>query len=92
MILRIVFVLISLSITTKAMVVESKISKFSVGQAINVPAIRNLFRLLRSPNDMVPNLVVDHISHIDPISLMDTGIKYVVFDKDNTLRFFDFLL
>ena len=37
------------------------------------------------PSNIIPNMKVENICEIDFISLKKLGIKFVVFDKDNTI-------
>jgi phosphatidylglycerophosphatase GEP4 len=41
--------------------------------------------LLKDPSLMNPNLIIKDVKSIDYKKLREIGIKYVVFDKDNTL-------
>lgn len=56
-------------------------------QSFNSPAITVfLTRVLRNPTLLVPDLVVKNVSSINWNELHDDhGIRYVVFDKDNTI-------
>ncbi|KAJ3417357.1 hypothetical protein HDV05_004822 [Chytridiales sp. JEL 0842] len=55
------------------------------GQNKNVPGILATFHLLVNPSLAVPHLTVPDIRHIPFKRLRETGLKAIVFDKDNTL-------
>jgi len=59
--------------------------KFWLKQAFNVPALRQLGLALRNPHLLVPTYNVRSISDLDPAALKSSGVRYIVFDKDNTL-------
>ena len=67
-----------------AMVV-SKLSRFSVSQSINLPALKKLGALLRRPSLIIPQIKVKKLRDLDIVSLKAKGVKYLMFDKDNTL-------
>lgn len=63
----------------------ANLSRFSVRQSINLPALKKLGSLLRRPSLIIPNIRVKNLKDLDLASLKSKGIKYLVFDKDNTL-------
>ncbi len=62
-----------------------KLSRFSAAQSINTPAIRSFFQLFSDPTLVIPNKTIKHVSELQYDKLKADGIKYLVFDKDNTL-------
>lgn len=60
---------------------------YSFKQSINIPALRGLVSLVKHPSLMVPHVHLTKLSDIDIHTLKKSGIKYVVFDKDNTLTY-----
>jgi hypothetical protein len=54
-------------------------------QSLNIAAIRNLLVVMKKPSLMIPNNEFVSINDIDFKKLKNVGIKYVVFDKDNTV-------
>lgn len=54
-------------------------------QSVNVVAIRALWRVLCSPSLCVPQLRVATVSDVNYDALRATGVRAIVFDKDNTL-------
>lgn len=61
------------------------LSRFSLKQSINVPAIKMLGSILRNPSLAVPDIELDNLSNLNLKSLQSSGVKCLVFDKDNTL-------
>jgi phosphatidylglycerophosphatase GEP4 len=61
------------------------VTRQSLGQLVNVPALLYLGKVLRSPSLLVPHLSAARLEGIDVDSLKRRGVKYVVFDKDNTI-------
>ena len=59
---------------------------FSFRQAFNLPGIKGLFRVIRNPSLCVPSIELKSINELNLSSLKNSGIRAVVFDKDNTLR------
>ena len=59
---------------------------FSLRQSINIPAIKALADVLRNPKLCIPDIELSHLRNLDCRFLLDTGIKAIIFDKDNTLR------
>lgn len=60
-------------------------SKFSLKQAVNMPAIKMFSSVLKEPSLCMPHEELTHLSELNLDRLKDKGIKYLVFDKDNTL-------
>mgnify|MGYP006096656233 CR=1 FL=1 len=56
-----------------------------MGQSWNGPAVKKLFTVARRPSLLEPCISVQDLSHINISSLVDRGIKGVIFDKDNTI-------
>ena len=63
----------------------ARLSRFSLSQSINVPALKKLGALLRKPSMIIPQIRVNKLKDLDIIGLKRQGVKYLVFDKDNTL-------
>ena len=59
---------------------------FKLKQAINVPGIRIVSTVLTRPSIALPRIEVNSLSELDIKKLKSDGVKYLVFDKDNTLR------
>ena len=57
-----------------------KINKFIMLSYFNL-----LIKCLKSPKLLNPNVIVKDITELNPENLKLIGIKYIVFDKDNTL-------
>ncbi len=62
-----------------------KLNRFSLRQSFNFPAIRNLLTLFKQPSLILPHISLNKLSELDVERLKAKGIKYIVFDKDNTL-------
>jgi hypothetical protein len=63
--------------------------KFSLQQFINVPGLKALGLVFSQPNFLIPNYHVRTLADLDLLSLKQSAkIECVVFDKDNTLRYF----
>ena len=60
---------------------------FKVKQALNVPGIKFISKVISNPSIALPNIEVNHLSELNLLKLKRDGVKYLVFDKDNTLRF-----
>jgi phosphatidylglycerophosphatase GEP4 len=54
-------------------------------QAINVSAILGSMKLVLRPSLGVPSMSIRSLDELDFERLKNNGIKYLVFDKDNTL-------
>lgn len=63
----------------------SDMSLFKLRQAINVPGIRVLGKVVNNPSLAVPCIDVPNLEFVNVHKLRDSGIKCLVFDKDNTL-------
>jgi hypothetical protein len=61
-------------------------SKFAWKQAINVPGLKIVSSVLRNPLLAIPHIEINALTELDLSRLQKTGIKFLVFDKDNTLR------
>lgn len=59
---------------------------FKLKQAINVPGIRIVSTVLTRPSIALPRIEVNSLNELDIKKLKSDGVKYLVFDKDNTLR------
>jgi phosphatidylglycerophosphatase GEP4 len=60
-------------------------SRFSLKQAINVPALKMVTSIIRKPALAIPQQEITLLSDLNVRMLKGAGIKYIVFDKDNTL-------
>lgn len=64
---------------------SSKISYWK--QFVNVPALLRLKEVLSRPRCLLPAQMLRSVADIDCYDLKHKhGVKYIVFDKDNTLR------
>ena len=61
------------------------LSRNSLGQFLNLPAVWSTLKVLISPRLMVPQMSVSSLSQLSVQEIQNRGIKYIVFDKDNTL-------
>jgi hypothetical protein len=64
----------------------TSMSLFKLKQAINVPGVKILATVAARPGIAIPSYDLSHLRELDLASLQNRGVKYVVFDKDNTLR------
>jgi phosphatidylglycerophosphatase GEP4 len=62
------------------------LSRFSIKQAINLPGIKKAMQSILKPSLMMPQINVKQIKDLKFQTMKDNGIKCIVFDKDNTLR------
>lgn len=60
---------------------------FKLKQAINVPGIKIVSTVLSKPSIAVPKIELNTLNDLNISKLKSDGVKYLVFDKDNTLRF-----
>ena len=79
------FTLFNVLLTFLLAVNSKSMSRFSIKQAINLPALRFLKSVLRHPQVAVPNIELSKLYDLDFNNLSKRGVKYLVFDKDNTL-------
>ena len=63
----------------------SKLS-FTIRQAFNLPGIKAFFNVARNPRLCLPSIDLISLRDLDCLSLKNSGIRAVIFDKDNTLR------
>eukprot|EP00605_Chrysophyceae_sp_TOSAG23-4_P001375 GSChrysophyteH1.ASY1.ANO1.1495.1 assembled CDS len=63
----------------------TRLSRFSLSQGLNIPALRSSISIFRDPTLILPHESLKHVSDIQFDKLQSLGIKYLVFDKDNTL-------
>ena len=64
------------------------IFKSKLGQYINIEGVTTFiatFASSRSRRSYIPHVRAESVAHINYQSLNELGIKYIVFDKDNTL-------
>jgi phosphatidylglycerophosphatase GEP4 len=54
-------------------------------QSWNLQGIKGFFGSLLTPSLFLPHMVIPNISHLNIQQLQQKGIKFLVFDKDNTL-------
>jgi len=62
-----------------------KISKFSLRQAINIPALKKLSEVALNPKLAIPSIEIKEINDLSIQLLKDKDIKCILFDKDNTI-------
>jgi hypothetical protein len=74
---------VSPSLSSKPMVS----SKFTLKQFLNVPGLKAIGLIFTSPHLILPHYNVKHVKNINYEMLKEKGIKCLVFDKDNTLRY-----
>ena len=58
---------------------------YFIKQSVNIPATKKFFNLIFQPKLFIPQQYVKTINNVDIDSLKRMGIKYIVFDKDQTL-------
>ena len=63
----------------------SKLS-FNIRQAFNLPGIKDFFKVDRNPRLCLPSVDLISLNDLDCTYLKRSGIRAVIFDKDNTLR------
>ena len=63
----------------------SKLS-FTFRQAFNLPGIKAFFNVARNPRLCLPSIDLISLRDLDCVYLKNSGIRAVIFDKDNTLR------
>lgn len=66
---------------------SSNMSLFKLKQFINVPGVKVLSTVLCNPAVAIPNIQIETLKELDLHRLQQKGIKCLVFDKDNTLRY-----
>ena len=81
-----VYIVVALLIVYHHINCSASMSRYSIKQAINVPALRILSSVVRQPSLIVPHIEVDTLAALDFQHLKSNGVKCLVFDKDNTLR------
>lgn len=62
------------------------IRSFFFKQSINLPGIMSIKTVLQKPSILLPTIQLQSLSELNLIQLQSRGVKYIVFDKDNTLR------
>ena len=61
-------------------------SQFAIGQYLNTQGLKSFFNaLLFNRSHFTPHLRSKSVASINYKALHSSGIKYIVFDKDNTL-------
>ena len=61
------------------------LSRNAFGQFLNLPAVWSTLKLLTKPSLAVPQITATSLSQLSVQEIQNRGIKYIVFDKDNTL-------
>ncbi len=61
------------------------LSKNSPKQFLNIPAILASLKAFISPSLLIPHISITHLSQLNLTELQKRGVRYIVFDKDNTL-------
>jgi hypothetical protein len=61
---------------------------FNLKQSFNLPGIKALLLIFTDPAKLIPNIYIRHIHQLDVKKLKASGIECIVFDKDNTLRYY----
>jgi predicted HAD superfamily phosphohydrolase YqeG len=64
---------------------SSHLSRFSLRQSLNTAGLRAFCGVFSNPELIIANESIDHVAEIKLSELKSKGIKYLVFDKDNTL-------
>lgn len=59
---------------------------FFLKQSINVPGIMSIKTVLQKPTLLLPTIQLKSLNELNLTQLQSRGVKYIVFDKDNTLR------
>lgn len=60
---------------------------FKLRQSINIPGLKILTSVIAKPSIAVPQHDIQHLDHLNLHELKSSGVKCLVFDKDNTLRY-----
>lgn len=61
------------------------ISRFLPSQSFNLIGMKSFFSALRNPSLFLPHETYNHVTEINLLNLKKSGIKGLIFDKDNTL-------
>jgi len=56
-------------------------------QSINLPGILSVRTVLQRPSLLLPTIHLQSLNELNLTQLQSMGVKYIVFDKDNTLRY-----
>ena len=67
-------------------ILPRQMSRFSIRQAINLPALQFLKNVIQRPELAVPYVELSKLSDLNLHKLKKQGIRCLLFDKDNTLR------
>lgn len=62
------------------------IRSFFFKQSINLPGIMSIKTVLQKPSLLLPTIQLQSLSELNLTQLQSRGVKYIVLDKDNTLR------
>ena len=62
------------------------IRSFFLKQSFNLPGIMSIKTVLQNPSLLLPTIQLQSLSELNLIQLQSKDVKYIVFDKDNTLR------
>ena len=66
-------------------IVSSNKLLFILKQSVNLPALLELKNIIFNRHMLIPTISLKSVADLDLDSLESLGIKYLVFDKDNTL-------
>lgn len=78
--MRFIFLILLLPI-----IVSSNKLLFILKQSVNFPALLELKNIIFNRRMLIPTISLKSVADLDLDSLESLGIKYLVFDKDNTL-------
>jgi phosphatidylglycerophosphatase GEP4 len=82
---KVIIIIFIFSLNNIVITSMSSFSRFSLNQSMNIPAIRQSLLLFNKPSLAIPHIELDNLNDLDIKYLKSKGIKYLIFDKDQTL-------
>lgn len=89
----IMIVLVKTSLSRRNLALCSKGSSligrnfFALRQSLNLPGLKAAGLLFTQPRLLIPDIELKGIQYLNVEKLQERGIRCIVFDKDNTLRY-----
>jgi len=79
---------LKLTDSLKKFIMAPASTRFTLMQFVNLPGLKALGFIYTNPTYVLPDIHLPSVAKLDLDDLKARGIKCLVFDKDNTLRYY----